>query len=490
MSNESNMKTKRFLTGFLSGMAGGAMILLGAALVYKVMADNNQKKHFLVQQYEDFKEQAPVHPVSMNQSLPVAAPDFTMAAEKAVNAVVHVQTQFNAPNYTLYDYLFGTTPRYSTPVMSSGSGVILSPDGYIVTNNHVIAEAEVIQVILIDKRMYEARVIGKDATCDLALLKIDETELPCIPYGDSETIRVGEWVLAVGNPFNLTSTVTAGIISAKARNINIMEQNMSIESFIQTDAAVNPGNSGGALVNLNGELVGINSAIASRTGSFVGYSFAIPSNIVKKVVADFIEFGDVQRAFLGAEVADIDAALAKKLNMPKPMGVYVANAWDDDLKSNSPLKKGDVILEINSHKVNSGAELNEQLSKFRPGDMVELRFMQDGVIKTTQLTLRNKYGNTDIVEAKSVEVLGASFEPVPENEKQRLRLNNGVKVKDLQAGRLRAKGVHEGYIITRINNQAVNSVEDIEKALKSSDGAVFIEGIYPNGAIAYYAFGL
>jgi len=296
--------------------------------------------------------------------------------------------------------------------------------------------------------------------------------------------------LAVGNPFNLTSTVTAGIISAKARNINIMEQNMSIESFIQTDAAVNPGNSGGALVNLNGELVGINSAIASRTGSFVGYSFAIPSNIVKKVVADFIEFGDVQRAFLGAEVADIDAALAKKLNMPKPMGVYVANAWDDDLKSNSPLKKGDVILEINSHKVNSGAELNEQLSKFRPGDMVELRFMQDGVIKTTQLTLRNKYGNTDIVEAKSVEVLGASFEPVPENEKQRLRLNNGVKVKDLQAGRLRAKGVHEGYIITRINNQAVNSVEDIEKALKSSDGAVFIEGIYPNGAIAYYAFGL
>lgn len=265
---------------------------------------------------------------------------------------------------------------------------------------------------------------------------------------------------------------------------------MSIESFIQTDAAVNPGNSGGALVNLNGELVGINSAIASRTGSFVGYSFAIPSNIVKKVVADFIELGDVQRAFLGAEVDDIDAALAKKLNMPKPMGVYVANVWYDDLKSNSPLKKGYVILEINIHKVNSGAELNEQLSKFRPGDMVELRFMQDGVIKTTQLTLRNKYGNTDIVEAKSIEVLGASFEPVPENEKQRLRLNNGVKVKDLQAGRVRAKGVHEGYIITRINNQAVNSVEDIEKALKSSDGAVFIEGIYPNGAIAYYAFGL
>ncbi|HQP03084.1 MAG TPA: trypsin-like peptidase domain-containing protein, partial [Bacteroidales bacterium] len=322
------------------------------------------------------------------------------------------------------------------------------------------------------------------------LLKVEANDLPFIPYANSEDVKVGEWVLAVGNPFNLTSTVTAGIISAKARNINIMGQSMDIESFIQTDAAINPGNSGGALVNLNGELIGINSAIASRTGSFVGYSFAIPSNIVRKVVADFIEFGDVQRAYLGAEFADIDADLAKSLKMERPIGIYVAGVWSDGSDSKSDLKKGDIVLEVDNHKVNSTAEMLEQLSKFRPGDRVEIRIIRNGLPYTVNAMLTNKYGTTDIVKARSVEILGANFEPVPDADKQKLRIRNGVKVKSLSSGKLLSRGVQPGYIITRINNRNIDSVDDVEDALKNSDGAVFIEGIYPNGTVAYYAFGL
>ncbi|NLA25562.1 MAG: PDZ domain-containing protein [Bacteroidales bacterium] len=486
------MKTKNIIFGILSGMLGGVIILFGFILFSKPIAKPENENHFLVNEYEGlvnsnqiYKTSASSFNLSEFTNFPL---DFTYAAEQAVNAVVHVQTQHNAPNYTIYDYIFGTTPRYSTPVMNSGSGVIISSDGYIVTNAHVIANAEIIKIILNDKRMYEAKLIGKDEICDIALIKIDETSLSFIPYADSEQIKIGEWVLAVGNPFNLTSTVTAGIISAKARNISIMEKDRSIESFIQTDAAINPGNSGGALVNTNGELIGINSAIASRTGSFVGYSFAIPSNIVRKTVADFIEFGDVQRAFLGIEVSEIDDAIAKKLNMKKPIGILVTNVWGD--KSTNHLKTGDIIIEVNAHKINSGAELNEQLSKHRPGDKVKITYLQNGKTVKKEITLKNKYGSTEIIQVQTVETLGAWFEPVPESEKYKLRINNGIKVKQLKAGILLAKGMKEGFIITKINNLNINSVSDIEKALKLADGAVFIEGIYPNGAMAYFAFGI
>lgn len=483
------MKSRVVVISLLAGMFGAGVIML-PAFYWLHQKTEYSGSQYLVAQYKEIRDEIPLQRSLFFPENNMEFPDFTLAAEKAVNAVVHIKTQFNAPNYTLYDYLFGTSPRYSTPVMSSGSGVILSSDGYIITNNHVVEEAEIIQVILNDKRMYDAKIIGKDAVADLALLKIEENNLPYLAYANSDAIRLGEWVLAIGNPFNLTSTVTAGIVSAKARNISILGQSLHMESFIQTDAAVNPGNSGGALVNLKGELIGINTAIASRTGSFVGYSFAIPSNIVAKVVADFIEFGDVQRAYLGIEVTDIDANIAKSLNMLRPEGVYVAGVWNDANGKDISIGKGDVILEINGFKLNSVSVLMEQLSKYRPGEKVDVKYLSNGKIKSTTITLRNKYGSTKIVEAKSVEVLGASFEPLPENEKQRLRLGHGVKVKTLTAGKLLSKGVREGYIITKINNTNIYTVEDIEKALKESDGAVFIEGIYPNGTVAYYAFGL
>ncbi len=428
--------------------------------------------------------------------------DFTDAAEKTVNSVVHVKTTYESRSNggNLYMDPFGglffgqPSPSQMPKQQASGSGVIISDDGYIVTNNHVVDQASEVSVTMDDKRTYNAKVIGTDPSTDLALLKIDEKGLPFAVYGNSDNVKVGEWVLAVGNPFNLTSTVTAGIVSAKARNIHILDdQNLPpIESFIQTDAAVNPGNSGGALVNTNGELVGINAAIASSTGSYTGYSFAIPVNIVKKVVDDLLEYGAVQRGFIGVSIRDIDSDFAKEKSIKKLNGVYVNGLTDGGAASSAGLKQGDIITKINGVSVKSSPELQEQVGRHRPGDQIAVTVIRDNDEKNFTVTLRNKEGNTNVTknETELVNALGAELSTVTSQEQVKLGIESGVKIKDLNSGKLRSAGIKEGFIITSIDNKKVKSVEDVTSYLQNKKGGVLIEGIYPNGMRAYYGFGM
>lgn len=415
--------------------------------------------------------------------------DFTYAAEKAVHGVVHIKTAYAVEQgNSLYDFLF--RDQQQSPYLGSGSGVILSPDGYIVTNNHVIEMSNDIEVVLDDKRTFKAKLVGKDASTDLAVLKIDAKDLSVIPIGNSDEIKVGEWVLAVGNPFNLTSTVTAGIVSAKARNINIMQGQYPVESFIQTDAAVNPGNSGGALVNIKGELIGVNAAIATKTGSFSGYSFAIPASIVEKVVADLREYGIVQRALLGVSIQDVDAERAKELDLEKIGGVLVAEVMNGSSAEKAGIQKNDVIVKVAETNVNTVSELQEKISRYRPGDKVEVTIIRDNKIKKLQVVLQNRIGNTDIISNDVFTVLGANFAPLSKKEMEKMGLTSGVRVTELAQGKLLKAGVKEGYIITHINRIPVNSLGDIDKALKDASGGVYLRGIYPNGLVEYYAFGL
>ena len=398
-----------------------------------------------------------------------------------------------------HQFFFGDNGYRRNPQqqMSTGSGVIISDNGFICTNNHVINNAEKVEVTLNNNKTFTAEIIGKDPNTDLALLKIEETGLPYITYGNSDEVKVGQWALAVGNPFNLTSTVTAGIISAKGRNINALEANAGrgnypIESFIQTDAAVNPGNSGGALVNTAGELIGINSAIASNTGSYAGYSFAVPVNIVKKVMADLSEFGTVQRAFIGVSIREIDNKLAEEKNLTLYQGVYVAGLTEGGAADNAGIKEGDIITKIGDTKVNSSPELQEQVSKYRPGDKVNVTVVREGKEKVLALMFKNKNNNTDLMKKEKMSVvkaLGAVFEPISDEEMQRLRIANGLKVKQLGQGKLANSGIKEGFIITSIDKKAVNDVEDLG-FLETKKGGVLIEGVYPNGFRAYYGFGL
>jgi S1-C subfamily serine protease len=374
---------------------------------------------------------------------------------------------------------------------SSGSGVIITEDGFIITNNHVVENAEKVEVTLNDNRNFPARVIGTDPSTDLALLKIEESKLPFIPYGNSDDLKVGEWVLAVGNPFNLTSTVTAGIVSAKGRNIGILPDQFKIESFIQTDAAVNPGNSGGALVNTRGELIGINSAIASNTGSYTGYSFAIPSNLVRKVIDDLAEFGNVQRGFIGVSIRDMDAKLAEERGLKVTQGVYVSGLTEGGAAASAGITEGDIIVRVGEVAVNSTPQLQEQIGRFRPGDKVNLTVIRNGKEQPFILTLRNREGETNLVKNEGpFNLLGATFENAGKEEKQRLGLQGGVKVTKLTSGKLLTSGVREGFIITSIDKKPVLNTEDLSNALKSKQGGVLLEGIYPNGLRAYYGFGL
>lgn len=492
------MKTKNLIYSLLMGMAGG-LLLFGVMMIF---TDNDVAEvceSAMVDTVDTLSSEqrlatertAATVPVSLGSRMSAAAvPDFTMAAENGVNAVVHIKTRYNQPSYTLYDFIFGTQPQYSTPVMASGSGVIISTDGYIVTNNHVIENAEIIEVVLNNKKSYTGKLIGRDPSTDIALLKIDDSGLPFLKYGNSDDLRIGEWVLAVGNPFNLTSTVTAGIVSAKARNIDLSSDNMAIESFIQTDAAVNPGNSGGALLSTNGELVGINTAIASRTGSFVGYSFAVPINIVRKVVADIVEFGEVQRAYLGIDMANLDSDIADKLNVEASEGVYVARVWKNSASDKAGIKTGDIIVQINGKTVNSCAEILEQISRFRPGENVSLQIKRNNKMTKKTVVLQNKYGTSELVKSDKIDALGATFEPVSEYDKKRLRITNGIQVTDIVAGKFATNGVQKGFIIIRVNSKNIESTDDLEKIMKNADGGLFIEGIYPNGVTAYYAFKL
>jgi Do/DeqQ family serine protease len=383
-------------------------------------------------------------------------------------------------------------------VEGAGSGVIISADGYIVTNNHVIDDSKEIEVVLNDKRTYPAEVIGADPNTDIALIKIKEEKLPAVIFGNSDSLKIGEWVLAVGNPFNLTSTVTAGIVSAKARSINILSGPMKIESFIQTDAAVNPGNSGGALVNTRGELIGINTAIASQTGSYAGYSFAVPSSIVKKVVADLRQFGHVQRALLGVQIRELDAELAKAKNVKILEGVYVEGVEPNGAAAKANLKQGDVITTINDVKVKTVAELQEQIGRYRPGDKISVVYIRDNKEEKVSVVLKNKMGNTEVVSSEfDISMLGANFKPIEKSVREKFGIDYGVEVKSVNKGKFEDAGISAGYVILKINNIRIETEKDIETVLKAaldnadSNKALFITGFYPKtGKTAYYAVNL
>ncbi len=412
--------------------------------------------------------------------------DFTEVAQRAINSVVYIQSHYDSRLVTQGMYRF-----QQGPAVASGSGVIISDDGYIVTNNHVVEEAAEIEVTMEDNRSFEAKVIGTDPTTDLALIKIEATNLPFLPYGDSDEVKVGQWVLAVGNPFNLTSTVTAGIVSAKARNIGILrdENNLQIESFIQTDAAVNPGNSGGALINIQGELVGINSAIASSTGSYTGYSFAIPVNLVKKVMDDLLEFGVVQRGLLGIQIRDVNAQLAEEEDLDIYEGVYVAAVNEGSGAEEAGIKQGDVITAVNGKPVRNTSQLQELVAIHRPGDKVTVTLIRDGKEKTLTATLHNMEGNTGIVKrTSSATIDGAVFEEVSQQERERLNIDGGVKLVELGEGKWAEAGFEKNFIITHIDKFRINSVSDLKRVLahKKGDRVVFL-GVFPDGTKSYYS---
>lgn len=423
--------------------------------------------------------------------------DFTVAAEKTVDAVVHVKTSYTAQGGYSFgnpflDFFFGGPQQgMSQPVQTSGSGVILTRDGYIVTNNHVIEKGDRIEVVLNDKRSFEAKLVGRDPSTDIALLKVEAADLPYIEFGNSDELRLGEWVLAIGNPFNLSTTVTAGIISAKARNISVINDRYAIESFIQTDAAVNPGNSGGALVNLKGELIGINTAIASQTGSYAGYSFAVPVSIAKKIVSDLMEFGEVQRAILGVSIAELTEELARERGITPIKGVLVTAVADDGAAHRAGIRTGDVLLSVNGIEVNSVAQLQEQVGKHRPGQKVELIVNRNNERKHFSVTLTNLRGGLTLGQSStSVDGLGGVLVELTDKQKRMLGLRGGVQVSELGEGRLKASGMRKGFIITRVDRAPVGSLGELRQRLSTADGPMLVEGIYPNGATAAYALSL
>jgi Do/DeqQ family serine protease len=482
------MKIKNLIVTLITAVFGGvvAIFLYTKAVtgqtVEKISAEPARPVHLASWAGQDARD--------------VTYPDFTFAAEKAIHCVVHIkvkstQNVYSGSGNPFYDFFYGYREKQVPMENYVGSGVIISADGYIVTNNHVIARADEVEISLNDKRMLPAKIIGIDPTTDLALLKVDETGLPYLAYGDAEALRVGEWVLAVGNPYNLTSTVTAGIVSAKARHLGIITSQIGIESFIQTDAAVNPGNSGGALVNIRGELVGINTAIASRTGDYSGNSFAIPVTIVQKVIADLKEYGHVQRARLGVNIEEVTSELVKEKGLGKIEGIYVAGTMEDGAAAAAGIREGDVIKAINNVNVNSFSELQEQLSKYRPSDRVEVTIIRDKNIKQIPVTLRNIDGNTEILRGDNENlVLGAKFEEISTGDKQRLRLRAGVRVKDAGDGKLKEMGVRNGFIIVSVNDKPVNSAKDIQANINAveSKGQILIRGIYPGGQTVLYGF--
>lgn len=439
-------------------------------------------------------QEQPIKYATLTADGEAGLPDLTFAAEKSIHAVVHIATQsvrgggWSSGN-PFFDEFFGLRNQQPQIAQGFGSGVILSEDGFIVTNNHVIEDAQKIKVILNDKREFDARLVGTDPSTDIAVLKVDTEKLPFLTYGNSDELKLGEWVLAVGNPFNLTSTVTAGIVSARARNLGINSDQFSIESFIQTDAAVNPGNSGGALVNQQGNLVGINTAIASRTGSYTGYSFAVPVSIVKKVVNDLKEFGEVQRALLGVNIGDVNAEVAKELNLDKVEGVYVGGVTENGAAREAGIKEGDVIVSVAGEKVRTSAELQEKVSQYRPGDDIKVEVLRSNEKKQFTVTLRNKHGDTQIVRDKTV-VLGAEFEEVSNKEKERLQINNGIKIRTLNKGKLKDAGLKEGFIITNVNKKQIYEVNDLKREIGNARGGILVEGIYPDGELAYFVFGV
>lgn len=479
---------KRNIGIFVIALLGA---LSGTALYNLLLAESPQAQQLVNQpvQFASFPEHILEHP------------NFVTASAIATPAVVHIKTKAN-PNPSarnqspdpFRDFFGQEFFGPQGPQMGSGSGVILSADGFIVTNNHVINGADEIEVVLNDKRSFNATIIGTDPSTDIALIKIQAEALPFLTFGNSDNLQIGEWVLAVGNPFNLTSTVTAGIVSAKGRNINILGGGNSIEAFIQTDAAVNPGNSGGALVTVKGELIGINTAIATNTGSYQGYSFAVPANIASKVVEDLRNFGTVQRAYLGIQIQDVDAAMASKENLSVNYGAYVADFLPNSAAEAAGLKKGDVVVSIEGVVVRSTPQLMEVVSRKRPGEKVTVVVDRKGKQQEYTVTLRGADGGTAIVKAEAkteaTAALGASFENVSKKELESLKIEGGVKVSKLNNGVLKNTGMREGFIITKVDKTPVKSPKELTKALQQASGGVLIEGFYPNGSKAYYGFGM
>jgi len=406
--------------------------------------------------------------------------DFLKAARAVTPSVVHIRTSYGAGEFSMNPLQF----YFDKPARSSGSGVVVSDDGYIVTNNHVIAEATNIEVVMNNNQRYFAKLVGADETTDLALLKIQAHGLPFVRYGNSDSVSPGEWVLAIGNPFDLNSTVTAGIVSAKARNIGILRDrnNLQVESFIQTDAAVNPGNSGGALVNLNGDLIGINTAIATSNGTYQGYSFAIPVSLVKKVADDLLEFGQVQRGLLGIEIADVNARVAEDLGLVTNQGVLVRRVNEASAAEKAGILAGDVIVGIEHNTVNSVSELQEYVARHRPGKEITVTYIRNGERKVTTSKLRNYAGTSEVVAREVVYTLmGATFEDVPFGELSGLELEGGVRITDVENGKWKDAGFIEGFVIAYIDKIPVENVADLNRILEFKRGGILVEGFFTDG---------
>jgi Do/DeqQ family serine protease len=421
--------------------------------------------------------------------------DLTFAAEQTVHAVVNVRTksivQAQASN-PLFDWFYGDgynqQPREAKGI---GSGVIISRDGYIITNNHVVENAEDVSVKLNDNREFQAEIVGRDPQTDIALLKIKANDLPFIKYGDSDQLKLGEWVLAVGNPFNLTSTVTAGIVSAKGRSLNILDDQYKIESFIQTDAALNPGNSGGALVNTQGYLVGITSAIISPSGAYAGNSFAIPINIVRKVVDDLKEYGTVQRAIIGVEIGEVTPQIAEDQKLSEVSGAIISKIVSGGAAEEAGLKTGDVIVGVDGVKVASPAELQEQVGKHRPGDKATISYFRKGKENSVQIVMKNLEGSTRFVTAEegSGVVFGASLEPLTQADKRSYDVDSGVKVTDVRDGKFRSIGIRKGYVISSVNGKKVSSASDVREVTANGKNLKSIEGYQEDGTFFTFRFG-
>ncbi len=494
---------KYFLFGFV-GLLGGLVALGGAAVV--------THQSSLSPLTVTAQPASNIHFANYAPSAGGTVADFTFAANKALPVVVNIQSSIRARGRGAMPFdlnqipepfrqffggrEFGGEDQLDGLQKATGSGVILSPDGYIVTNNHVVADAQSLTVTLNDKRTYTATVIGTDPSTDLALIKIDQNGLPFMQFSNSNDIKVGEWVVAVGNPFNLASTVTAGIVSAKGRDLHIVKDKAPIESFIQTDAVVNPGNSGGALVNLNGDLIGINTAIASPTGVFAGYAFAIPSNLVQKIVEDLKHYGVAQRGYLGVVIHPLDPQFAKEKNINTINGVYVDSLQTGSAAAAAGVKAGDVITKVDGQGISTSSDLLAIVGSHRPGDRLNLTLLRDGQERELAVTLKNRSGNTDTIKKSApsavLETLGADFQTLSKEEAQKWHLDGGVKLTDLQNGKLAQQtDIREGFIITKANKTPVKNVEDLTRQLQNSDGGILLEGVYPgNPGVFYYALGM
>ncbi len=480
---DTDMK-KGILTIVLSALLGGVV----AFAVTKSMTPDNPGRQVVVS-----ADGAQYRTVNLDMT---DYPDFTYAAESAVDAVVYVKVTVKdvtrrIPN-SIFDFFFGYegTPQERERV-GSGSGVIIRPDGYIVTNNHVVEDASKIEVTLNNNKTFEAQLIGTDPATDVALIKIDAQGLPVIPFGDSDNLRLGEWVIAIGSPYDLRSTITAGIVSAKGRSMPNYDGEFKIESFIQTDAAVNPGNSGGALVDKAGNLVGINTAIVSQTGSYTGYSFAIPSNIVKKIAFDLIDYGSVKRAVLGVTMRQLDDKLAAELKLSSPNGVYIVEVLKGSAADEAGMKEKDVIVAIDSVKVTNASEVQEQVNKFHPGDKTVITVVRDGKEKALDVTFKGTAAeNGSVDEEGGVAFYGARLKQVPKEILERLDIKHGVEIVSVGPGKVMDAGVSEGFIIMYVNDEPVSKPQDVIDIIKKSKRAVFVEGVTPYGKVSYFGFGI